>query len=213
MQFTTIPYPQYLESVPQTGRHILGHQRAGQILVYQAYNHAIADFAIKNQYLGGSAYSYSRMSWIKPNFLWMMYRCGWCAKENQERVLGLWMNTADFDLILSQSVFSSFKEDVYETTELWKEELTRLPVRLQWDPDHDIFGKKQERKAIQLGIKGDLLQQFAKEMILEVIDLTAFAKEQQKNIATGHIRSVQVPEEWVYLPQSDQIKRQIGLDV
>jgi hypothetical protein len=27
------------------------------------------------------------MTWIKPSFLWMMYRCGWGAKEGQESVL------------------------------------------------------------------------------------------------------------------------------
>jgi len=25
----------------------------------------------------------NRMTWIKPNFLWMMYRSGWASKKNQ----------------------------------------------------------------------------------------------------------------------------------
>ena len=54
------------------------------IRVYQAYNNVIADEAIK---LGtfGEHFSLTRMTWIKPSFLWMMYRCGWTEKENQER--------------------------------------------------------------------------------------------------------------------------------
>ena len=55
------------------------------IRVYQAYNNKIADEAIK-----------TRMTWIKPSFLWMMYRCGWAEKENQERVLAIdikWMDS------------------------------------------------------------------------------------------------------------------------
>ena len=54
------------------------------IRVYQAYNNKIADEAIK---LGrfGEHFSLTRMTWIKPSFLWMMYRCGWAEKENQER--------------------------------------------------------------------------------------------------------------------------------
>ncbi|MFT5999906.1 MAG: hypothetical protein ACI81P_002365 [Neolewinella sp.] len=39
-----------------------------------------------HQQLGGPAFSYQRMSWIKPNFLWMMYRCGWAKKQDQERL-------------------------------------------------------------------------------------------------------------------------------
>lgn len=42
------------------------------IRVYQAYNNEIADEALK---LGkfGSKFSLTRMTWIKPSFLWMMY--------------------------------------------------------------------------------------------------------------------------------------------
>ncbi|EFG35342.1 DUF4291 family protein [Fusobacterium vincentii] len=58
------------------------------IRVYQAYNNVIADEAIK---LGtfGEHFSLTRMTWIKPSFLWMMYRCGWAEKENQERILAI----------------------------------------------------------------------------------------------------------------------------
>lgn len=50
------------------------------IRVYQAYNNKIADEAIK---LGtfGKNFSLTRMTWIKPSFLWMMYRCGWAEKK------------------------------------------------------------------------------------------------------------------------------------
>jgi len=211
MNLETIPYNQYIAHLPQEGRHILGQQKNEQIIVYQAYNHVIADFALENQYFGGNSYSYSRMSWIKPNFLWMMYRCGWAEKENQERVLGIWIKTTDFDFILSQSVFSSFQGNIYGTHEQWKSELGNKPARLQWDPDHDIYGNKQERKAIQLGIKGDLLEKFGKEMISEIIDLTEFVKQQKENIDSKNIRNLQVPKEWVYEPKNDEIKRQIGL--
>ena len=211
MNIETIPYSQYIESIPKEGRYILGQQRNEQIIVYQAYNNSIANFAVKNQYFGGNSYSYSRMSWIKPNFLWMMYRCGWAQKENQERVLGIWINKTDFDLILNESVFSSYQEDIYITHEKWKIELAVSPVRLQWDPDHDIYGNKQDRKAIQLGIKGDLLEKFGKEMISEIVDLTEFVKQQKKIIDSGELDMLQVPKEWVYEPNSEQTKLRIGL--
>lgn len=46
-----------------------GYQTENQITVYQAYKVGIADYSVKNQLLGGSGFSYNRMSWIKPNFL------------------------------------------------------------------------------------------------------------------------------------------------
>lgn len=91
MNIITEFYQQALEHWPKTGQHILAHQTNEEIVVYQAYKKSIARFAAENQFLGGNEYSYNRMSWIKPNFLWMMYRCGWAEKENQESVLALWI--------------------------------------------------------------------------------------------------------------------------
>ena len=191
-----IPYNEYLASIPNTGQIILAHQRDEHLLVYQAYNHAIADFALKNQCLGGSHFKYSRMSWIKPNFLWMMFRCGWAAKENQERVLGLWVRKRDFEKILSEAVYSSYQADLYNTREAWQKALEQKEVRLQWDPDHDLFGNKVERRAIQLGLKGKILASFGKEMISEIVDMTDIVKEQKQRIDQGELEHVLVPTEW-----------------
>ena len=51
------------------------------IRVYQAYNNEIADEALK---LGkfGSKFSLNRMTWIKPSFLWMMYRLNFIYSSN-----------------------------------------------------------------------------------------------------------------------------------
>ena len=51
---------------------------------------------------GGDKFSFSRMSWIKTNFLWMMYRCGWTSKPGQEHVLAVRITHEGFNTILSQ---------------------------------------------------------------------------------------------------------------
>lgn len=61
---------------PRDGRHILAQFDADSIVVYQAYRPEIGLFAAEHGYLGGPYFSRGRMTWIKPNFLWMMYRCG-----------------------------------------------------------------------------------------------------------------------------------------
>src|SRR5688572_9863796 len=177
MRIQTESYIDSLQHLADQGQHIIGHQVNDTIVVYQAYNDQIADFAVKHQYLGGNHYSYNRMSWIKPNFLWMLYRCGWARKVNQERVLGIWLKKVDFEAILSQAVFSSFKDKQYTSHEEWKKELESKEVRLQWDPDHDPYGNKLTRRAIQLGLKGKPLERFGKENILKIEDLTNFVAE------------------------------------
>ena len=53
------------------------------IVVYQAFNDAIVDAALAAQRFV-APFSYGRMTWVKPSFLWMMERCGWATKPNQE---------------------------------------------------------------------------------------------------------------------------------
>ena len=80
------------------------------------------------------------MSWIKPNFLWMMYRCGWASKEGQEVVLAVRLKRSSFDEILRRAVHSTYVSEVYESESAWKAAVGRSDVRLQWDPDHDLLG-------------------------------------------------------------------------
>lgn len=66
-----------------TGRCLLAQFTDREVIVYQAYNPAIATYALEHQHFGGG-FSFQRTSWIKPNFTWMMHRCGWASKQNQE---------------------------------------------------------------------------------------------------------------------------------
>ena len=78
------------------------------VVVYQAYRESIGRHAIAHGELGGPDFSFERMSWVKPNFLWMMYRSGWGTKPGQEVTLGLRVRRAFFDGLLRDAVASSF---------------------------------------------------------------------------------------------------------
>lgn len=211
MKMRTEAYSVSQERLPKTGRHIVGYQEDDAIVVYQAYKHGIANFAVANQYLGGAEYSYNRMSWIKPNFLWMMYRCGWAEKENQERVLALWVGKKDFDAIIREAVFSSFAPDVYANHAQWQDELNNKDVRLQWDPDHDPYGRKVERRAIQLGLKGKVLERFGKQSIKRIEDVTDFVRQQKKYVDSKQLEKVEVPIETIYEVADADVQWQIGI--
>jgi hypothetical protein len=212
MKIETIPYNEYLKDVPKFGNHILGQQTESEILVYQAFNHPIADYAIQNQCFGGTNYNFSRMTWIKPNFLWMMHRCGWAEKVNQERVLGIWLTKDGFTKILMEAVYSSYQPEIYSTKENWKAALKSKKVRLQWDPDHNIYGEKQERKAIQLGLKNKMVKAFNDNMIREIIDLTDFVKEQKSKIRDKNIGSLIVPKETIFKSENEDLNSILRLE-
>lgn len=183
------------------------------IVVYQAYKPSIADFAVKNQKLGGNDFNYSRMSWIKPNFLWMMYRCGWAEKENQERVLAIWIKKEVFEEILRNSTFTSFQPNYFSSEDEWRSELENKKVRLQWDPDHNYNGDKIERRAIQLGLKDEVLEKFGKEQIEFIMDITEFVKEQKSNIDKNQIDKLLVPKERVLEFTDKELMKRIGNEI
>ncbi len=198
MQLITESYLAQQEHLPAAGKHIVAQHDASHVWVYQAYKPSIAAFAVRNQGFGGDEYSFNRMSWIKPNFLWMMYRSGWATKPGQEAILAIRIAKSHFEQILAGAVHSSFKPDVYPTHEAWQEALARSDVRLQWDPDHDPYGIKLERRAIQLGMRGEVLRQLATDWIVDIADITPFVAAQRQYVEARALDKLTVPVERVY---------------
>jgi len=168
--------------------------------------------AASHQYFGGD-FSYSRMSWIKPNFLWMMYRSGWGTKAGQEVILAIRLKRSFFDQILEQAVISSFTDNTYfEDKDAWKKAVKTSDVRLQWDPDHNPSGLKQERKAVQLGLRNDVLKEYGRDAIVDINDISDYVAE-QRVFANGDYQDLMVPEERVYIPSSERASQNIDLTI
>jgi hypothetical protein len=211
MTLRLAPYLEQNALWPQRGRHILAQFGEESIVVYQAYNHGIGQFAIRNGYFG-SDFKYSRMSWFKPNFLWMMYRSGWGTKSNQEVTLAIHLRRTFFDEVLSQALPSTFGAALFGSEEDWKRAVARSEVRLQWDPDHGPTGAPQQRRAIQLGLRGDMLRRYGREAILEIEDISDFVAEQRQNAIPERYDQLLVPQERVYLPTNDVVAQHVQLD-
>src|SRR5262249_30816852 len=123
-------------------------------------------------------FSLDRMSWIKPNFLWMMYRSGWATKEGQEVVLAVWLAREAFDQILALAVPSTYWDHRYADRAAWQAHVARSHVPVQWDRDRDPHGRRVQRRAVQLGLRGAALARYAKEWIRRIEDVTPFVREQ-----------------------------------
>jgi hypothetical protein len=173
MHLETEPYVDEAARWPREGRHILAHFDAETIVVYQAYRPSIGAHALKHGAFGGD-FSYGRMSWIKPNFLWMMYRSGWGAKEGQEVILAVTIPRSLFDEILAVAVPSAFDASRHRDTDDWKGVLATSEVRLQWDPDHAPGGTSLKRRAVQLGLRGEMLRRYAESEVIKIEDISTF---------------------------------------
>ncbi|MER5663186.1 DUF4291 family protein, partial [Streptomyces mirabilis] len=72
---------------------------ASTITVYQAYSPEIGLPAVRRGRFP-AGWKRDRMTWIKPSFLWMMYRCGWATKAGQETVLAIEITRDGFEWAL-----------------------------------------------------------------------------------------------------------------
>lgn len=182
---------------PQQGRVILAQYDAETVQVYQAYRPSIGRFALEHQFFGGD-FSFSRMTWIKPNFLWMMYRSSWGQSDGQEVVLAVRLKRAAFDGILRESVHSTFRQHIYSDEEHWRGRLAKSSVRLQWDPDHAPGGQALSRRAIQLGLRGAAVVAYSREWIVSIEDMSGFVAEQRQALRERGVRALMTPREHPY---------------
>jgi hypothetical protein len=204
----------YLEQTqrwPESGRHILAQFDEDSVVVYQAYRPQIGCFAAEHGYFR-DGFSLDRMSWIKPNFLWMMFRSGWGTKSGQEVILAVWLRRSAFDAILAEAVHSTFVPEVYASHGEWKQAVARSSVRLQWDPDHSPSGDKVERRAIQLGLRDDVLARYAREWIIGIEDISSMVAEQRRYSRPASHDQLVIPREDVYPVEDRTLARRLGLD-
>jgi hypothetical protein len=167
------------------------------IRVYQAYNACIAEEAVR---LGtfGSRFKLTRMTWIKPSFLWMMYRSGWALKENQEHILAIDMKREAFDFLVQNAVISSYSENSGISFQEWKKKIQTSEIRVQFDPERDIYGNPLEYRSIQIGIRGETLKKFVSDWIVNIQDITDYVAELRIKKEAGENLSSLLPEEKLY---------------
>lgn len=203
-------YKEQLQDWPQQGYHIMAQYDDEKILVYQSYRKEIGEFAAKNQFFGGS-FSLERMTWIKPNFLWMMYRNGWGRKEGQECVLAIHLKKEAFIKYLENSVCSSYNKSFGIARDEWQKQIKESSVRLQWDPDHDPFGNKLERRAIQIGLRNEFIRSFAKDDIILIENISDFVAEQYQFVLNDDLDNLIVPEEKPLLFDDEVLNKKLNL--
>jgi hypothetical protein len=120
--------------------------------VWQAYNDQTADAALANGTFVSPPFKRDRMTWIKPSFLWMMYRAGSGFKdEGQRRILAIDIGREGFEWALARSCPSHPKPSM--SYQDWTNLKNASPVRVQWDPERDLHLQPLSYRAIQIGVQ------------------------------------------------------------
>jgi len=180
------------------------------VVVYQAYAPAIAEPAVAaGRFV--SPFKFDRMTWIKPSFLWTMYRSGWATKPDQERVLSVAITRDGFEWALTNSSLTTHEPAIYANHEEWVERKTTSPVRIQWDPERSLRLEPLAHRTIQIGLGGDAVRRYVNDWTIEITDVTALAHDIHDLVITGDLTTAaeKLPAERPY-PLPKHIKALVG---
>ena len=169
------------------------------IRVYQAYSDPIADAALAHGTFVSPPFKMERMTWIKPSFLWMMYRAGWGLKdEGQKRILAIDISREGFEWALRHACLSHPPAGMGKDD--WQRLKAQSPVRIQWDPERSLKLEPLPHRSIQIGLTGEAVPRYVNEWIQNISEITDVAQEIHALIAQDNLAAAQalLPPERVY---------------
>ena len=183
-----------MSEVPQQQIRAVYDERT--IRVYQAYNDEIANAALAKGTFVSPPFKTERMTWIKPSFLWMMYRAGWGYKDQgQRRILAIDISRRGFEWALEHSCSS------HPEPSMSKEDWTKLkdssPVRIQWDPERDLRLEPLPYRSLQVGLSKAAVDLYITEWIQTITDVTEIAHTIHRFILSNdldHAQAMLPPE-------------------
>lgn len=181
MQESAAPYPRH---------QIRAAHTSDTLTVYQAYRPGLGLPAARDGRFPPE-WKRERMTWVKPSFLWMMYRCGWATKEGQETVLAVEITRVGFDRALSDACLSHYVPGVHPDRGAWKQALRAAPARVQWDPERDLHLNPLPYRSLQLGLSGTASRDFADVWTVSIRDVTPLVREIHALLRAGQLESAQ----------------------
>ncbi|GGM85605.1 DUF4291 domain-containing protein [Dactylosporangium sucinum] len=180
-------------------RQVRAWHTAGTIRVYQAYSASIAVPALAaGRFV--APFKRDRMTWVKPSFLWMMYRSGWATKPGQEVVLAVELTHAGFDWALAAACPSHYERGEFADRKEWADRLRTSPVRVQWDPERDLHLQPLPYRSLQLGLSGEAVDRYVDEWTVSITDVTDTAHQIRALLRSGRREAAAalLPHEPVY---------------
>ncbi|MFJ4671412.1 DUF4291 domain-containing protein [Kitasatospora purpeofusca] len=169
------------------------------VTVYQAYSPGIGLPAARDGRFPAH-WKRDRTTWIKPSFLWMMYRCGWATKEGQETVLAVEIDRAGFERALQHACLAHYQRGLHPDRATWQRLLKRSPARVQWDPERDLHLRALPYRSLQLGLSGEAARRYADEWTVSITDLTPLARRIHGHLRDGEPKAARhlLPDEQPY---------------
>jgi predicted acyl esterase len=140
-----------------------------------------------------------------------MYKAGWGKKDdNQKRILAIDISREGFEWALEHSLMSNHTSKY--TKEEWLKLKETTPVRIQWDPERDLFLEPLKYRTIQIGLSNEAVPLYVNEWIQNITEVTDLALQIHSLIQDNKIEKAKLllPKEIPYIP-SEKIQEKIEI--
>ena len=198
--------------MPQNTHHSLYEIRADYdaqtMVVYQAFPPAIAEAALAAGTFV-APFSFHRMTWIKPSFLWLMERSNWATNRKQERILAVRLRRTGWDEVLSLGVLTHPVPKIHGSAEQWGTLFDAALVHVQWDSERNLHGAAQGHYTIQVGISRHVIERYVSDWIVQITDKTPLVRKMHTLLRGGKADAAKafLPAERVYPVAAETAKR------
>lgn len=205
-----IDYYTQEQRLPDAGHHLFVNRNIDSLVVYQAYSSEIALNVLKKGNFIVDGFRLNRTTWLKPNFLGMMYLSDWGRKRNQEIVLGIGIDLDWFKKVLELAFPTQNLYSLQISNNSWREIFRESSVIFQWDPDRRPDGLKLRRRAMQIGLRHEAIEEYASGVpIKQIYDMTPIVRGQRSLINEPNKLMVPVVREFEV--QDELLKRRFDL--
>ncbi len=181
------------------------------IVVYQAFSNTIADAALRaGRFV--APFSFTRMTWVKPSFLWLMARSNWGRRPNQERTLAVRLRRDAWGHALSIAVPTDPSSAGYPNYTSWRRAFEAAAVHAQWDTERSLQGAGLGHYSLQLGLSRAVTREYAEVWAVSLVDLSARVRKLRELVQGGRAAEARrlLPPERVS-PVDEATRRRLGM--
>ena len=97
---------------------------------------------------------------------------------------------------------SHFDPEEHASHDAWKKLLAESRVRIQWDPERDMYMNKLDYRSIQIGLSGESVSKYVNEWIVKIEDITERCRQIHTAILNQRVSDSEIqtllPEERTY---------------
>lgn len=156
-------------------RTLLATHDAERVVVWQAHAPEVAEHALRAQRFSGvPGWRLDRTTRLRVSLPSLAWRTAYGARPGRERLLAVTLAREGFDEIVRRAIPAEYSPETYPSEASFRLATKFASATVSWHPDRDGAGAEVPWETARFGIRGSLLDTFARSWVLGIADHTAW---------------------------------------